>query len=272
MRFLGLPSPAALTLLLALGSSGGLGCIHKGFFTDGTSVSLGRADRGILRAGKALPTAGAGYLMPPLWIDRGNHFGTEELVGIIERAASRVDQELPGSLLGIGDLSRRGGGRMQFHRSHENGRDADLIFYAVDDSGIPVPPANAMPRYNRHLQSRPPREPTHEPITPRLFDVPRNWALISALVDDPEVQVEYLFISERLKEKLIDYARSIGAADTLIDKARRALRQPGRHALPHDDHLHLRIKCPQSDTYLGCVDEGRVRLRYEVVRPRLAMR
>ena len=165
----------------------------------------------------------------------------------------------------MGDLSRRGGGSMSFHKSHENGRDADLIFYAVDDQGAPVAPVDAMPRYNRHLHSRPPRD-TGEPVPPRLFDVPRNWALVAALVTDPAIDVEYLFISEPLKDRLIEYARSIAEPEELIQKARVILRQPGHRTLPHDDHLHLRIRCAESDRYQGCIDEGKTFIRMETWR------
>jgi penicillin-insensitive murein endopeptidase len=247
-------------------AAGSTGCIHKGFFTDGGSVSMGRADRGALRGGRALPTSGVGYTTPSIWVDRGNRFGTDELVDAIERAARTVAERMPGGTLGVGDLSRRGGGSMRFHKSHENGRDADLIFYAVDDAGEPVAPGNSMPRYNRRLQSRPTFDEGYEPVSPRHFDVPRNWALVAALVSDPEINVEYLFISESLREKLLEYARSINEPGDVVLKAARALRQPGRRTLPHDDHLHLRIKCPTSDLWQGCADEGKVRLRMETWR------
>jgi penicillin-insensitive murein endopeptidase len=160
---------------------------------------------------------------------------------------------------------------MPYHRSHENGRDADLIFYAVDAAGTPLGPPEAMPRYDRRLRSHPPRDPVSTPISARTFDLTRNWALVAALLDDPSIDVEYLFISERLRERLLDYARATSVPAALLEKARVALRQPhGGHALPHDDHLHLRIKCSASDRAQGCVDEGAVRLRVERVRPSLS--
>jgi penicillin-insensitive murein endopeptidase len=251
-----------VTLSLSLGALGS-GCVHRGFFTDGSTVAMGRADRGVLRGGRAIPPAGKGFVTPPVWVERGNRYGTDELVALIERAAARVADVHPGGILGVGDLSRRGGGSMQFHKSHENGRDADLIFYAVDPvSTVPLPPADAMPRYNRHLESRAPYEQPVEAVSPRIFDLARNWALVAALVSDAETEVEYLFISERLKEKLLAYAHESGAPADVITRAQWALRQP-RHALPHDDHLHLRIRCAPNDRAQGCVDEGPVHIRAE---------
>ncbi len=241
------------------------GCVARNMFTDGTSVSVGRADRGVLRGGRALPLAGPGYVVPATWAMRNTNYGTDELVGAIERAAAKVTAELPGAVLGVGDLSRRGGGDMSFHRSHEAGRDADLIFYSVDDAGAPLPPADAMPRYRGwRLRGHEPYE-SHGPIGRRRFDVARNWALVAALLSDETIDVEYLFVSERLRDALIEHAVASGAPDDLVWKARRALKQP-RGFPPHDDHLHLRIRCSETDRRFGCVDEGRVRLRSETVR------
>lgn len=264
-----MPRRALLAALLPLCSTG---CVARGFFTDGTSVSLGRADRGLLRGGRPLPLAGEGWEVPPTWADRGMHWGTDELVEAIERAAAAVEEQHPGGLLGVGDLSRRGGGNVTLHRSHENGRDADLIFYAVDETGAPVGPFDgAMPRYRAaDLRSRPPYEaPPGVAVPARWFDVARNWALVEALLTDPTIDVEYLFISEKLRERLLDYAATTHAHPEVIRRAQLALRQP--HGFPpHDDHLHLRIRCPSGDRALGCVDEGRVRLRSEVARDPLA--
>jgi penicillin-insensitive murein endopeptidase len=253
----------ALTAVL-LGAAPG--CVARGFFTDGSSVSMGRADRGVLRDGHELPLAGKGYQVPPVWAKRGTNYGTDEMVGAIQRAAARVADRLPGGTLGVGDLSHRGGGDMSFHRSHENGRDADLLFYSIDMMGAPLPPADAMPRYRGwRLRGREPYEDTGAPIGRRYFDVPRNWELVAALLEDETIDVEYLFVSEQLRDRMIEYAKSIGAPPHTILHAQKTLKQP-RGFQPHDDHLHLRVRCATTDRFQGCVDEGRVRLRSEIVR------
>ena len=234
-------------------------CTAPGFFTDGSSVSVGTFTGGYLRHGRRLPERGEGYLVPPLWRDRGANFGTDELVGAIRRVARRVAKEYPGGTLGIADLSLLGGGDSELHRSHENGRDADLIYYAVDEDGRPVLPVDSMPRYNIELVAFPPRAQLHGvkfgPFSPRRFDVKRNWALIRALLSDPEVEVQYLFINRHLKERLLVHAASIGESPELLDRAVELLCQPG-DSLPHDDHLHLRIYCATDDRAYGCVDRG----------------
>ena len=237
------------------------GCVGPGYFTDQSSVSLGTFNRGLLRRGKRLPAEGEGYQVPPLWVKRGNQFGTDELVGAIRRAARRVRREYPGALLGVGDLSQRGGGDSELHRSHENGRDADLIYFAVDDKGKPVKPVDSMPRYGADLRSMPPvatRNVTFGPFTPRSFDVKRNWALVRALLQDPWIQVQYLFCNNTLKAKMLEWARQHGEDPALLDRAEELLHQPG-DSLPHDDHLHLRIYCSATDRAYGCEDRGPTR-------------
>ena len=251
----------ALTLALLLLPLAASGCYGPGMFTDWSSISVGTFGKGWLRHGRGLPAKGEGYVVPELWRSRDARYGTDELVMAIERAARRVRREYPGSLLGVADLSRRGGGDSTLHRSHENGRDADLIYYAVDDKGRPVTPVNSMPRYDGQLVARPPR-PTEGvrfgPFSPRRFDVRRNWALVRALLEDPYIEVQYLFCNTALRARLLAFAHSIGEDPGVLDRAEALLHQPG-DSLPHDDHLHLRIYCAADDRAFGCVDRGPTR-------------
>ncbi len=247
---------ALLGLLLA-------GCAAPGVWTDFSSISVGTFSAGILRHGARLPPSGEGYVIPPLWLARNASYGTDELVGMIERAAARVAREYPGAVLGLGDLSLRGGRDSELHRSHRAGRDADLIFYAVDEKGRPVAPANSMPRYgtqDRRARSPGPKEHgvVFGPFSPRWLDVPRTWALVRALLEDPEGEVQYLFCHERIRQQLLAHARSIGDDEELIERAEVLLRQPSDSAV-HDDHLHLRIHCAEEDRAYGCLDRGPMR-------------
>lgn len=229
--------------------------------SDGSSVAGGTVNNGYLRRGRPLPPKGDGYVVPALWVERGASFATDEMVSAIRRAAKRVAKEYPGGTLGVADLSFPGGGESSLHRSHESGHDADLIWYALDESGKPVLPPDAMPVYGRDLRSRPPH-PTPNVVfgdfTPRRFDVRRNWALVRALLEDPDIEVQFLFVHNRLRAALLDQARHNGDDEELIDRAEALLKQPS-DTLPHDDHLHLRIYCAPADRALGCKDFGPLR-------------
>jgi penicillin-insensitive murein endopeptidase len=244
-----------LTLLFA-------GCIPGGL-TDFSSISVGSFNAGALRHGALLPIKGEGYFIPPLWAVRSANYGTDEIVGLIQRAAMRVAREYPGAQLGIGDLSLKGGRDSELHASHRAGRDADLIYYAVDERGRAVPPAESMPRYGTDdRKARPPLPQQHGvvygPFSPRWLDVPRNWALVRALLEDPYAEVQYLFCHEKIRQQLLAYARSIGEDEELVERAEGLLRQPSDSAV-HDDHLHLRVHCASDDRFYGCADRGPLR-------------
>jgi len=247
-------------------------CVGPGMITDGTSVSGGTFHHGYLRRGKRMPPQGDGYVIPQLWQNRGNNFGTDEMVSAIRRAAKRVAKEYPGAVLGVADLSQPGGGESPLHRSHENGHDADLIWYAVDEAGKPVAPADCMPTYGQGLWAGAPHvtpNVTFGAFTPRRFDVRRNWALVRALLQDPDIEVQYMFAHNRLRRLILDHAAKLHEDEELLDRAETLLRQPG-DSLPHDDHLHLRIFCAPSDRMHGCKDFGQLRWwrkRYKYMPP-----
>ena len=221
---------------------------------DGTSVSWGWSNRGELVDGVELPVRGDGYRVPAPWATRGNNWGTEELVGLIVRVGRRLQLEHPGDTLYVADLSPRRGGASAWHRSHQTGRDADLHFFAVDAEGHATAAPTSMESYDASgVISE--TDAWGYPIVQRRFDVERNWRVVRALLEDPVVEVQFLFISAPLRRLLLEHARAISEPSELVERAAAVLGQPGG-ALPHDDHLHVRIYCPESDRSLGCRDRG----------------
>ncbi len=204
------------------------------------SVSVGRANRGRLRHGVAIESNDVLRLKNPA--NRIN-YGTAELVALIERSAERVAEQFPGSVLTVGDLSRERGGRVRPHRSHRVGRDADIGFYlrtAGDEPAL----LNRFANVSRDLTTRAPDEGLR-------FDVGRNWALIAAMLSDPHVDVQYIFVSNYLRDALIAEAERVGAPAELIERARVVV-QEARQS-PHRSHFHVRIFCPANDRPT-CVD------------------
>jgi penicillin-insensitive murein DD-endopeptidase len=215
------------------------------------SVSCGCANRGALADPAALPIAGIAHLIPDPWATRGHRFATVELVGALERAAAAVSVAYPGAMLGVGDLSAERGGALPGHRSHQNGRDADLHYYALDAGGKPMAPDGFMPVYTRTGRAHYARAPKWtRDIPERYFDLARNWALVRALLTDPAIEVDRIFVSHRIRRWLLDYAEERGEPDDLRQRAALALRRPS-NGESHDDHLHLRIKCSPDDVTAG---------------------
>jgi penicillin-insensitive murein endopeptidase len=157
-----------------------------------------------------------------------------------------------GRSLAVADLSRESGGPSAWHRSHQTGRDVDFIFYARDAAGKPVAPASVaeMRRFGADGASI---AKAGEPVV--TFDDAANWLLVRELIQNPIADVQWIFISDDLKQRLIDHAVAAGEPPAVIAAAAVLLHQP-IGALPHDDHMHIRVYCSPDDVALGCEEVG----------------
>jgi penicillin-insensitive murein DD-endopeptidase len=249
------------------------GCVGV-FAEDGTSVSLGTHARGALLRGVELPDEGAGYRVPAPWRPRHRLYATEEVVRWLTGAFGRVASELPGSVAEVGDLSSQGGGRSIQHKSHGSGRDVDIFYYASDPQGRPVLPERAMFRFGADGEAvgwSPPspdrdgRHPRlsrhalagliHDPLPAARFDARRTWALVRAMLTDPSVEVQWIFIHHALADLLLREGPTAADDPALVARAAALMHQPS-DAQPHDDHMHVRVYCEPSDRALGCLDRG----------------
>ncbi len=201
---------------------------------DRTSVSVGHHNRGRLLNGAELVASEHLRLKHP---DGDQHHGTDELVAVLNTASDTVWTALPGNPLTLGDLSRHSGGRFRPHRSHQNGRDADVGFYIHDLEGAPV-------ASNRFYDFGPMGTTRHDPSW--RFDDARNWILVEYLLTQTDAPIQYLFISRELRRRLLVEGHHRGADPEILARAARVLYQPpvgGRHR----DHLHVRVYCDPSD-------------------------
>lgn len=207
------------------------------------SRSVGVPDRGQLLDGVELQDG------PYLFVRetrRGRAtWGTGELVGLIQRAAAQVAAAHPGPKLVVGDLSRRRGGRLSPHRSHRNGRDADIGFYLLNEAGEPVEP----PRFV-HVGRRGCGRIGRDRY---CFDVERNWTLLTALVSDPIARIQYVLVAPYIRRRLLAEGERRGASEALMARVR-TVTAPHRGSSAHRSHFHVRIYCPVDDRP-GCVDE-----------------
>ncbi len=238
-----------ITLLVAQA-----GCVELGVVGDGTSISIGRPGHGgHIIDGVRLPDRGEGFFTRDVWRTRGNRYGTEELIdlltGVSRRMAGRFRERLV-----IADLSARGGGDVRtWHRSHQSGRDVDLLYYMRDRDGKPIEP-DAMHVFDDAGVAK-----DGSGIT---VDVPRTWVLVRTLITAREAPVQYVFMYGPIAAKLLEHAKSLGEPEALLARAHKALRQPGDSAR-HDDHMHVRVYCSPADKTYGCVDIGPMDLMLE---------
>jgi penicillin-insensitive murein endopeptidase len=226
-------------------------------FDDGTSVSWGRGNGGRLLNARQLPRRGDGFRIPPTWATRGLNYGTDEMIDLLVYLGRRMHQEYPDAEIAVADISRQRGGGSRWHRSHQTGRDVDILFLAVDELGRP-----ARTDSMRHLLADGATEPIRDRNGKRLrtlyFDVERNWYLVRSVIENPVARVQYVFLYDPLRQMLLDHACAIGEPPDIILQASHILRQPSDSA-NHDDHFHVRIYCERSDRHLGCRDRGLLR-------------
>ncbi len=190
------------------------------------SEAIGPTNRGRLENGVRLPSH-RGYLVR----STARAYGTEEttrwIVGAFNAVDSRFKQR---KVVRIHDISDRDGGKLRDHKSHQNGRDADISYYQ-DECG--------------------PRGCRFDDFRASELDVARQWTLLEHWLRHG--QAEMIFVDYRLQAKLYRYAKRKGATKAQLDRwiqYPRGKYEPNgviRHFPNHDDHLHVRFVCPYSD-------------------------
>jgi penicillin-insensitive murein endopeptidase len=198
--------------------------------------SVGCPNAGRLAGGAHLDLARPYFRVIPAYGLGDFRWGLPELINLIDRAARTVHKRYPGAVLEVGDISRKGGGDLLRHHSHESGRDADLGFYALDAKGKQIH-QRAFLKFDASGAST--------DVPSARFDFDRNWLLIQAMLTDPGARVSHIFIAAPLRQQLLVHARARGVSRALLNRAAMVMMQP-TGALPHDDHMHIRISCPSS--------------------------
>jgi len=210
-------APAARAVKEPLGKS--VGSPTEGHLVDGVRLEEGAALR-----------------IAPVYVAGNVRYGTRHLVHLIDRASKRVRHQFPDAVLSVGHLSRQGGGEIDRHASHESGRDADLGFYVSGTAGKPL----YAPHFVAFMGDGKAKQ-----WPGAHFDDQKNWALVEALLTDPEAHVTHIFVAQPLRDRLLAYAQRMGVRENVRVRAAETLTQP-KGALPHDDHFHVRIACPKN--------------------------
>jgi len=183
---------------------------------------------------------------PELKIKRGSRtaaYGHPALVLMLERSAKQMARQAPGSVLLVGDLSKKHGGPIAGHRSHESGRDADVGFFVLDRHNRP----RLLDKFVRFDADG--KAPVDGGL---VFDDYRNWLLVQLWLKDHRATIQYVFVATHLRRRLLKFAASHRAFARYADQAAALLRQPA-NAQDHSDHFHVRIHCPKRQHPL-CVE------------------
>lgn len=210
-----------LSLLLLSGCSSAP--IPWGTFTDpapGEPEPIGSYAAGCIRGAVALPdVATDGYLiMRP---ERRRWFGHPSLIAFIQEMGKALR---PKGLLGVGDLSQPRGGPMKTgHRSHQVGLDVDLWY------GLPKGTSTA----SREKVSA--KKVVTDPFVSKLNPLFTKFAETAVRTAALHPEVERIFVTPAVKDALCK--RWSATTD-------QALLQKLRPWWGHDDHFHVRLRCP----------------------------
>jgi murein endopeptidase len=203
---------------------------------NGPSRSVGRPSSGSLENPTRIPEDGEFLkVLPARHRARRLNYASDALAGALQRAAKKVAQEHPGAILWLGNTAGPYGGSLApYSVSHQSGLDADLAFYSYAPDGTLAAPEDliSLDSSGKSFDGE------------FTFATDIQWTLVSALLSDPKVEIKYLLIYDPFREKLLQYAKENNASAALIKRASKALLQPS-DAGPHNDHMHLRIKCPK---------------------------
>ena len=193
--------------------------------------SRGRPQRGTLVDGAKLPHSPQYYRRRPDWV-----WGAQHVIDHVRRAIAEVNRTHPGvHRLAIGDISAASGGTLPGHGSHQSGRDVDLGLYFRK-----VPPG-----YPEEFVKARDGE----------LDAGATWTLVHALVKASKTSSgpERIFLDYELQGKLYEVARKSGLSRAALKPifqypdGKYAKERLVQHVPKHDDHIHVRFKCPPRD-------------------------
>ena len=191
--------------------------------------------RGCIAGAVAIPTDG------PTWqamrLSRNRRWGHPAMIALIERFSQDARSKIgwPGLLLG--DISQpRGGPMLNGHASHQVGLDADIWFTPMPDHRMSAAEREKLPFTSMLDKSK------------FLTVDPRRWTetrarLVMMAASYP--QVERVFVNPAIKKKLCETWQGDRSA---LGKV--------RPIYGHDEHFHIRIKCPEGAA--GCKPQAKV--------------
>ncbi len=190
--------------------------------TEGVSQAIGYYSSGCLKGGKTFNGRERGLIISQT--RKGRFWGHSQLIDLLTEVGEFSHKVLKKAVV-IGDLSlSRGGPTVGGHSSHQNGLDVDIWFDMAAEG----------PRSFVLLQTEEMKSILKDGVMGKGFAKPQQM-LLSLLSQDKRVQ--RIFVHPLIKKKL--------CSDKMLfnEESLRKIRP----WYGHDDHLHLRLNCPEGD-------------------------
>lgn len=196
--------------------------------TPGTlSQSVGAPNRGRIENAAAFPS-GEGWVMRS-W--RPRSYATRQVVTELALSLTEWHERYPDAHpVKLGELSKRGGGRVRPHKSHRSGRDVDVGYVMLQpDEG------------HRFVA-----------VTDDNMDAEATWGLIQRLLAGGHV--ETIFVANSVQAQLVPLAAATmsdaeqqATFSVLAEGARAKKKATLKAVRGHDDHMHIRFRCSDAD-------------------------
>ena len=189
----------------------------------GKAMAIGYYPRGCLQGGVELPVNG------PTWqvmrLSRNRNWGHPELVTFLERFAPQAAKATGWKGILVGDMAQpRGGPLPSDHASHQIGLDVDIWF-------MPMPSHTLSKEEREKISAINLVAPDRLRVNPQTW-TPSDVAFIRTAAEQPEV--ERVLVNAAIKKELC----------RVEDKNHNVWMAKVRPWYGHDDHIHVRLKCP----------------------------
>ena len=192
--------------------------------------SIGTYTSGCLSGASTLPDSGTGYQV--MRLSRNRFYGHPNLVQFIQQLGQMAANDKLGTLL-IGDLGQpRGGPTLSGHRSHQTGLDVDIWFLLPKQLDNRLLTANERETWSAtsvvDLQS--------DKMDYQQWSSANEKILQMAALHP---SVDRIFVNPSIKQELCNHKTPASAG--WLRKIRPWWK--------HDDHFHVRLKCPEGNAY-----------------------
>lgn len=198
-----------------------------------STESVGRPNKGKLIHGINLDPDGDNQgLGWSVNASRSTIWGTPETIRAIKRCGRYYRSFFPigkSASIPVGSISKRDGGPIGKHKSHQSGRDVDIGF----------------------IRKKPPPPGIFVNTSAKQLDLYKQWVVTKCFLDNPETKM--IIIERSLVRALRRYIKRI--YKTRPAKLKKYLaffpRKKGRAVIlpdnDHKSHMHVRFHCPKND-------------------------
>lgn len=177
------------------------------------------------------------YNLIKLYIERKKLFTSNDMLALLNEIVSFRETKFPSSeLIQVGDLSGQNGGEAKRHTSHQNGLDADIVYFRVNEKAQD----QSNPEWAENF--------IVGKSVSKNFHAQRNYDLLKFIAGHGNV--ERIFVDPLIKKELCKISKTNGdiSSSTGISFLRKI-----RPASLHQTHFHVRLSCPKGN--LKCLKQ-----------------